>query len=52
MDEMLAVAAAVPRMSAEGEARLARAMAGIDAQKDDPDFAKSIATRDALLALA
>jgi len=52
MDEMLAVAAAVPTMSAEGEARLARAMAGIDAQKDDPDFAKSIATRDALLALA
>jgi beta-N-acetylhexosaminidase len=50
--EMRAVAGAVPCMSGEGEARLAGAMAGIYVQGDGPDFAESIATRDALLALA
>ena len=51
MDEMLAVAAAVPEMNAEGEERLARAMANIADADDGPDFAESIATRDTLLAL-
>jgi beta-N-acetylhexosaminidase len=52
MDEMVAVAAAVPRMSAVGEERLARAMATTRTNSDGPDFAESIATRDTLLALA
>lgn len=53
MAEMVAVARAVPAMSAEGEARLARAMAS--AMLDDSggiDLAEAIATRDSLLALA
>ena len=50
MDEMIAVAEAVPAMTPEGEARLARAMASV-ADADGPDFAASVATRDALLAL-
>ena len=52
MEEMLAVAAAVPRMSQEGEARLARAMAGAMNEQDGPDYAEAAAKRDALLALA
>ena len=53
MDEMLAVASAVPGMSAEGEARLARAMATVMVEDDDgPDLAEALAKRDALLALA
>ena len=52
MEEMVAVAAAVPPMTAEGEARLARAMASTRNEFDAPDFAQSIATRDTLLALA
>jgi len=52
MDEMLAVASAVPAMTAEGEARLARAMAGTMVDDDGPDFAEAVAKRDALLALA
>jgi beta-N-acetylhexosaminidase len=52
MDEMVAVAAAVPPMSAEGEARLARAMDSIAADDDGPDFAQCVAKRDELLALA
>jgi beta-N-acetylhexosaminidase len=53
MEEMTAVAAAVPELSAEGEARLARAMAVTMIGDDDgPDFAESIDKRDALLALA
>jgi beta-N-acetylhexosaminidase len=52
MDEMVAVAGAVPSMSAEGEARLARAMAQATQERDGPSFAESLATRDALLALA
>jgi beta-N-acetylhexosaminidase len=51
MDEMIAVADAVPEMSAEGEARLARAMASA---RDDEglDYAAAAAKRDELLALA
>ena len=52
MEEMIAVAAAVPPISADGEARLARAMATTMIDDDGPDFAESIATRDTLLALA
>ncbi len=51
MDEMVAVAATVPAISAEGEARLARAMATTMIDDDGPDFAESVAKRDALLAL-
>jgi beta-N-acetylhexosaminidase len=52
MEEMVAVAAAVPPLSGEGESRLARAMATtmIDPE-DGPDFADAISKRDALLAL-
>ena len=49
---MVAVAAAVPAMSEEGEARLARAMATTRRELEGADFAEAIATRDALLALA
>ena len=52
MDEMVAVASAVPAMGAESEARLARAMATTMIEPDGPDFAEAIANRDALLALA
>ena len=52
MAEMLAVASAVPAMSAEGHERLARAMAGTRIEPDDLDFAEEIAKRDQLLALA
>jgi len=52
MDEMVAIARAVPAMSAEGEARLARAMAATMFDPDGPNFAQSAATRDTLLALA
>ena len=48
----LAVAASVPPMSQEGEARLARAMAGAMNEQDGPDYAEAAAKRDALLALA
>jgi beta-N-acetylhexosaminidase len=51
MAEMMAVASAVPSMSTEGEARLARAMAGTMLETEGPDFAQEIAKRDALLAL-
>jgi beta-N-acetylhexosaminidase len=51
MDEMVAVAGAVPPMSDEGEARLARAMASTMIDDDGPDFAEAVAKRDALLAL-
>ena len=52
MEEMVAVAAAVPPLSGEGESRLARAMATtmIDPEHG-PDFADAISKRDALLAL-
>jgi beta-N-acetylhexosaminidase len=52
MEEMVAVAEAVPTISAAGEARLARAMATTMIDDDGPDFAEAIARRDALLALA
>jgi beta-N-acetylhexosaminidase len=51
MEEMIAVAAAVPPMSVEGEARLARAMASTMVEGDGPDMAEALAKRDALLAL-
>ena len=52
MEEMVAVAAAVPPMTPDGEARLGRAMESTRMEPDAPDFAQSIATRDTLLALA
>ena len=51
MDEMIAVAAAVPQMSPEGESRLARAMATTLTDDDGPAFEEAVAKRDALLAL-
>jgi len=39
-------------VSPEGEARLARAMAGVLVDQEGPDYAESAAKRDALLALA
>ena len=52
MDEMLAVASAVPSLSAQGHDRLDRAMAGTRMENDGMDFAAEIARRDELLALA
>jgi beta-N-acetylhexosaminidase len=52
MDEMVAVASAVPPMKPEGEDRLARAMAATRIDLDSIDFAEEIAKRDQLLALA
>jgi beta-N-acetylhexosaminidase len=52
MDEMVAVAAAVPAMSAEGHDRLARAMASTRLELEAVDFAEEIAKRDTLLAQA
>jgi beta-N-acetylhexosaminidase len=52
MEEMVAVAAAVPAMSARGVERLERAMASVNAEPAGMDFAQAIATRDQLLALA
>ncbi len=52
MEEMVAVAAAVPAMTPEGEARLARAMASTMIEPDGPNFKEEIAKRDTLLALA
>jgi beta-N-acetylhexosaminidase len=49
--EMVAVAAAVPQMTAEGEDRLARAMASTLVEDDGPELAEALAKRDALLAL-
>jgi beta-N-acetylhexosaminidase len=51
MAEMESIAAVVPDLSADGEARLARAMAGTLNEADDIDFAEAVAKRDALLAL-
>ncbi len=51
MEEMMAVAAAVPPLSAEGDARLSRAMATTLTDDDGPDFEEAVAKRDALLAL-
>lgn len=52
MSEMVSIASAVPAMSVEGEARLARAMASALVDEDGPDFAEAAAKRDELLALA
>jgi beta-N-acetylhexosaminidase len=52
MEEMVAVAKAVPAMTAEGDARLARAMAATMLEPEGPGFAEAIAKRDTLLALA
>jgi len=52
IEEMLAVASAVPAMSPEGHDRLARAMAGTRIDLERIDFAEEIAKRDQLLALA
>jgi beta-N-acetylhexosaminidase len=52
MEEMVAVAGAVPAMTAEGKARLARAMESIAIDDDGPPFAECVAKRDELLALA
>ena len=51
MAEMEAIAAAVPALSAEGEARLSRAMAVTLNEEDDLNYAEAVAKRDALLAL-
>ncbi len=51
MAEMEAVARAVPTLSPEGQARLARAMAVTLNEADDVDYAEAVAKRDALLAL-
>jgi beta-N-acetylhexosaminidase len=52
MDEMIAVASAVPAMGAEGHDRLSRALAVTRIDLDNVDFAEEIAKRDQLLALA
>jgi beta-N-acetylhexosaminidase len=52
MENMLLVAKAVPALSAEGEARLSRAMALTFTPDDGLDFAAAVEKRDALLALA
>ena len=50
MDEMVAVASAVPPMTAEGHDRLARAMASTRLETEPLDFAEEISKRDTLLA--
>jgi beta-N-acetylhexosaminidase len=52
MDEMVAVARAVPEMSDEGQSRLRRAMETIAAGEEGPGLEELIAKRDELLALA
>ena len=52
MVEMISVANAVPQMSMEADARLARAMASVLIENDGPEFAEAVAKRDELLALA
>lgn len=52
MPEMIAVASAVSSMSVEGHERLARAMAITRTDCERIDFAREIARRDQLLALA
>jgi beta-N-acetylhexosaminidase len=51
MEEMIAVAATVPQMSADGVVRLERAMATVMVEDEGPDMAEALAKRDALLAL-
>jgi beta-N-acetylhexosaminidase len=52
MDEMIAVARAVPEMGEESEERLRQAMVIAAGAGDGPDLEESIAKRDELLALA
>jgi beta-N-acetylhexosaminidase len=52
MEEMIAVASAVPTLSAEGEARLSRAMALTRLEPEGIEFAEAIEKRDTLLAQA
>jgi beta-N-acetylhexosaminidase len=52
MDEMIAVAAAVPSMSNDAEERLRQAMVIASVDSDGPDLDACIAKRDELLALA
>jgi len=52
MEEMVAVAKAVPALSPKGHERLERAMASVNVEPDGIDFAEAIHTRDKLLALA
>ena len=51
MENMMLVADAVPPLSPEGEARLARAMALTFTPEEGMDFAAAVEKRDALLAL-
>lgn len=51
MDEMVAVAGAVPQIDPEGHDRLTRAMAATRIDFDSAEFAEAIAKRDQLLAL-
>lgn len=52
MDDMIAIAGALPDISEVSRARLDRAMATVAGGSDDADVASVLATRDALLALA
>ena len=52
MEEMVSVANAVPAMTEQGVARLARAMLSIVIDENGPAFAECVAKRDELLALA
>ena len=52
MDEMVAVAGAVPQMSEQGEERLRQAMVIASGPSDGPGFEEMVAKRDELLALA
>jgi beta-N-acetylhexosaminidase len=52
MAEMVSVAASVPAMTREAQARLERALATIAPDDDGPSFAECVDKRDQLLALA
>ena len=52
MEEMIAVASAVPALSEQAHDRLARALAATRVESDTIDFAQEISKRDQLLALA
>ncbi|MET0360337.1 MAG: beta-N-acetylhexosaminidase [Sphingobium sp.] len=52
MDEMMAIADALPEMTAKGHERLDRAMATVASGGDDMALETALATRDELLALA
>jgi beta-N-acetylhexosaminidase len=52
MEEMVAVASAVPSMTAESEERLRQAMVIASSSEDGPPFEELVAKRDELLALA